>query len=76
MDVRLRNIINQIYHTYALLSPDCLSCFVSAPSVLHTMASREGGDPGNVIRVHVENFGEVLAKIKEVGRLIFSKQDY
>lgn len=61
-------VINQMYHTCALLSPSNFSSVASVPCALPTMVPREGEDPG--IRVHRVDFGEVLAKIQEMGRFL------
>lgn len=71
LNVRLRNIINQMYQIYALLSSSDISCIASASSALPTTAPKEGADAGNVIRAHIVDFGEVLAKIKEKSRSLF-----
>lgn len=35
------------------------------------MAPREEEDPGSVIRVHIMDFGAMLAKMEERGRFLF-----
>lgn len=60
-----------MYHAYVLPSPSNLSCFAYVSSALHMMAPKDRQDPDNVIRVHIIDFEEVLAKMELMGRFLF-----